>query len=405
MGFYGKHNMKEMIALLATMAMVCVSVADTNDEVSIEGGHVNNSNLLLTCDPTFSQVGDILSTGVCKFGDYQIEFFTHLKAATAWLCSGIPYCGVQPTWKGADWLVDTIVKDSNGNIVANNIAGGVDSIELDTSSFKFPYLVLRTLRSGSSGLNNYFHLYAAMPNFHKVISIGPLADRRSKYTKNPVKGFYTNNQQEVFVDIIVSDLPPDGPALANGVKYTIALRLVDDRFEPAVEQMKDDLKIYTQADWLKIYNQALQINGLIIKYVFKPGEATVGQELSLSKIRQHFDIGESRVVYEHLMMHDVYQLGFMVTFVDLAREGRIDLAWKFFDIAIPNSYDLRSEYYQPIYKTKKIMKTTIQKWLRRFEYWDEIKQLNEAFLPEKLLNLDYLANNSVFKVTPNLWFK
>ena len=57
-------------------------------------------------------------------------------------------------------------------------------------------------------------------------------------------------------------------------------------------------------------------------------------------------------------------------------EGRIDLAWEFFERAIPASYDSREEYNLPIYKTKRIMKETINNWLTNLDYWAEIEQLN-----------------------------
>ena len=62
-----------------------------------------NSNLSLTCDPTYSEVGEydldsfgfiVASTGICQFGEYQIEFFKNLKSATGHLCGNQPYCGV-----------------------------------------------------------------------------------------------------------------------------------------------------------------------------------------------------------------------------------------------------------------------------------------------------------------------
>tara|TARA_B100001079_G_C16186791_1_gene415391 strand:+ start:222 stop:482 length:261 start_codon:yes stop_codon:yes gene_type:complete len=83
----------------------------------------------------------------------------------------------------------------------------------------------------------------------------------------------------------------------------------------------------------------------------------------------------------------------MRTFVDLVRQGRIDLAWEFFDLAIPSDYDLRQDYNLPIYKTKKIMKKTINNWLTTLEYWDEIKQLNGI----KNKFLKYLLNKISIK--------
>lgn len=319
-----------------------------------------NSNLSLTCDPTFSEVGEydldsfgfiVASTGICQFGEYQIEFFKNLRAAGVRLCDDQPYCGVKASWKGASWNIDTIVKDSSGNIVAQNLIDNVNVVLLNTPSFNLPYLVLQTKTPGARGSNEYFHLYSDTPSFHKVVSVGP-----DWYSS---KGLYTNDQNEIFVDIAVITLPPDHPSMANIVAYPIAMRLVDNYFEPAVEQMKSDLKVYTQAEMQKINNQAMQIHSLIIKYVFNPeGDTTF---------------------WDGQMYNDIYQLGFMGTFVDLVRQGRIDLAWEFFDLAIPSTYDIRQKYNIPMYKTKKIMRATINNWLTSLEYWDEIKQLNEEF--------------------------
>jgi len=343
-----------------------------------------NSNLSLTCDPTYSEVGEydldsfgfiVASTGICQFGEYQIEFFKNLKSATGHLCGNEPYCGVQASWKGASWDIDTIVKDSSGTIVFENIfddyeGGYGNAILLDPSSFTIPYLVLQT----KGGRYNYFHLFSAKPNFHKVLSIGPLS-----YSN---KGIYTNDLKQIFVDIGVTTLPPDLPSMANIVYYPITMKLVDNHFVPAVEKMKIDLKIYIEEDIQEIYDLAQQINLLITNYVFEPEETVAADEdweWQFNKIKSHYQLSDLETVYQKFMLNDIYQLGFMRIFVDLVREGRIDLAWEFFDLAIPSDYDLRQDYNLPIYKTKKIMKETINNWLTTRQYWDEIKQLNEEF--------------------------
>ena len=369
---------KKLLILLLFLTSLS---ANTDDLYSI------NSNLSLTCDPTYSEVGEydldsfgfiVASTGICQFGEYQIEFFKNLKSATGHLCGNQPYCGVQASWKGASWDIDTIVKDSSGTIVFENIFDYYEgrygnATLLDPSSFTIPYLVLQT----KGDRYNYFHLFSAKPNFHKVLSIGPLS-----YSN---KGIYTNDLKQIFVDIGVTTLPPDLPSMANIVYYPITMKLVDNHFVPAVEQMKIDLKIYIEEDIQEIYDLAQQINLLITNYVFEP-EYTVAAdedwEWRFNKIKTHYQLSILETVYQKFMLNDIYQLGFMRIFVDLVREGRIDLAWEFFDLAIPSDYDLRQDYNLPIYKTKKIMKETINNWLTNLEYWDEIKQLNEEFFFE-----------------------
>ena len=146
--------------------------------------------------------------------------------------------------------------------------------------------------------------------------------------------------------------------------------------------MKSDLKIYTQADRQKIYDKAWQIRALITKYVHNPEVAVADDEeweWTFDKIKTHYQLSNLETVYQKFMLDDIHQLGFMRTFVDLVRQGRIDLAWEFFDLAIPSTYDIRQNYNIPMYRTKKIMRETINNWLSTLEYWYEIKQLNEEF--------------------------
>ncbi len=313
-----------------------------------------NSNHFLECDASLKVEGDIASTGVCQFGEYQIEFFKNLRAATAHLCNNQPFCGVQADWKGADSYIDTIVKDLNGNIVATNLVENVDAILLNSSSINTPYLVLQTKRPGSAGPGSYFHIFTASPEFKKVVKIGPLW--------NSKKGIYTNENQDLLVDIWVKNLPPENPALANSISYPITLKLTDNEFVPALEQMKNELKVYNQDELQKINSKAKEINALVTKYILNPDN----------------EIEEYKLTSPGFMLMDIYQLGFMQMIINLVREGRIDLAWEFFDRAIPARYDSREEFNLPMYKTKKIMKETINNWLTNLEYWNEIYQLNQG---------------------------
>ena len=311
-----------------------------------------NSNHFLKCDASLKVEGDIASTGVCQFGEYHIEFFKNLRAATAHLCNNKPFCGVQADWKGADSYIDTIVSDSKGNIVATNLVENVDAILLNSSSINTPYLVLQTKRPGSAGPGHYFHIFTAVPEFKKVVKIGPLW--------NSKKGIYTNENQDFLVDIWVKNLPPDIPSLANSVSYPITLKLIDNKFMPAAEHMKSELKVYNQDELQEINNKADQINALVTKYILNPNN----------------EIEEFKRIHPGFLLGDIYQLGFMQMIINLVREGRIDLAWDFFDLAIPASYDSREEFNLPIYKTKRIMKETINNWLTNLDYWEEIEQLN-----------------------------
>ena len=313
-----------------------------------------NSNHFLECDASLKVEGDIASTGICQFGEYQIEFFKNLRAATVHLCNNQPFCGVQADWKGADFNIDIIVRDSNGNIVATNILENADATLLYSSSLNIPYLVLLSKRPGSAGSGHYFHFFTASPEFKKIVKIGPIW--------NSKKGIYTNKDQDLLVDIWVKNLPPEHPALANSISYPITLKLIDNEFVPALEHMKSYLKVYNKDELQKIRSKAEKINALVTKYIQNPDD----------------ELEEYMLTSSVFMLNDIYQLGFMQVIINLVRDGHLDLAWEFFDRAIPASYDSRKEFNIPMYKTKKIMKETINNWLTDLEYWDEIYQLNQG---------------------------
>ena len=311
-----------------------------------------NSAPIPECSPVLEVKKNIALTGICHYGNYQIEFFKHLKAATLHLCNDSPYCGVQADWKGADSYIDTVVKDSNGNIVATNLVKNIDAILLNSSSFRIPYLVLQSKKPGSSGSGNYFHIYSAFPEFHKVGKIGPLWDSK--------KGIYVNERNNILVDVRFKNLPPDIPSLANGISYPITMKINNSNFEPALEHMRGELKVFSQDDLININSKAKIINTRVKKIIFNPDNELKAFELN----------------NPGFMLNEIYQLGFMRTIVELVREGRIDLAWDFFDLAIPYEYDSRQDFNLPMYKNKKIMKQAINDWLTTLEHWDLLKELN-----------------------------
>ena len=126
--------------------------------------------------------------------------------------------------------------------------------------------------------------------------------------------------------------------------------------------MKSYLKVYNKDELQKIRSKAEKINALVTKYIQNPDD----------------ELEEYMLTSSVFMLNDIYQLGFMQVIINLVRDGHLDLAWEFFDRAIPASYDSRKEFNIPMYKTKKIMKETINNWLTDLEYWDEIYQLNQG---------------------------
>jgi hypothetical protein len=124
--------------------------------------------------------------------------------------------------------------------------------------------------------------------------------------------------------------------------------------------MRGELKVFSQDDLININSKAKIINTRVKKFIFNPDNELKAFELN----------------NPGFMLNEIYQLGFMRTIVELVREGRIDLAWDFFDLAIPYEYDSREDFNLPMYKNKKIMKQAINDWLTTLEHWDLLKELN-----------------------------
>ena len=344
------------IGILGLIIYVLVMLLNTDEEADVvdkpiaaDFNHLSSKNdhTPLNCDLKSNDrktvnIPNVLSAGVCQFGDYQVEFYQHQGAATFWLCNGKPFCGVQFDMNSeVDWRIDTIVKDSSGKIIASNLGGDVASIRLMQTPSNLPYMILSTNLPGPLGSANTLHLYTSKPDFMKVTSFGPVAPLSA-----PPDGFYTNDKGELLIDKIMTVTLPVDFGHRNWLRFPIPHRLVDDGFEIASEHIQANLRIYTESDIKNIYREARQIREMIDTYILDPYTDTSSNGERIK-----------RNLMEELSSSEFfYQLG------DLANDNRSDLFWEFFERAIPEDYDLRSEDYHPLYKTKKTMKATLRKW-------------------------------------------
>jgi hypothetical protein len=57
---------------------------------------------------------------------------------------------------------------------------------------------------------------------------------------------------------------------------------------------------------------------------------------------------------------------FFWRFTDFVYEGQEDLAWQFFERAIPDSYDMLSGDAVSMYATKSIMRETMKNWIEKY---------------------------------------
>ena len=303
----------------------------------------------LYCEPenkdlsfiTFEGSNERISTGKCQFNDYQIEFYQYKYLVHS--CYDRNYlCGIESDAK--DIIGNTvIVKDTNDNVVATNI--DIDEkapvIELFRMPSSFPYMVLRTNLGGARSLAN-LHFFTSIPIFKQVTSIGPISGWR-----NDGKYIYSNEQGEWLVDKFITVPTPHLSALSDWLHFPVTYKFVDDRLVRADEHIKANLKVYSESELANIAEEALQIRTLID-----------GQTDNKWNMVNLLFSGK----------RDSLSGRFFSNFTDFVYEGQENLAWQFFEQAIPDSYDMLPEGTAPVnmYATKSIMKETMKNWIKKY---------------------------------------
>ena len=282
-----------------------------------------------------------ISSGKCQFGDYQIEFYQYWDSV--YRCYGQDsFCGIRSEDREVDpdWTI--LVKDINGNVVATNIDidENASVIELYRVPTNFPYMVLRTNIGGARSLAG-LHFFTAKPSFKQVTSIDDVSGWR-----DDGKYVYSNEHGEWLVDKYITVATPHLSALSDWLHFWVAYKLVDDHFERADEHIKANLKVYSETELADIDKEALQIRALIDAQTYNKWDMA---NLLFS--------GRS----------DVPLSGkFFWRFTDFVYEGQEDLAWRFFERAIPDSYDMLSGTTVSMYTTKNIMRETMKIWIEEY---------------------------------------
>ena len=303
----------------------------------------------LYCEPdnrdlsfiTFEGINERISTGKCQFGDYQIEFYQHVGLVHRCYNQNA-FCGIKSDRKGITDDLPVIVKDINGEVVATSLdideqAGVIELFRVPTS---FPYMVLRTNLGGARSIA-YLHFFTAKPSFKQVALIGPVSGWR-----DDGKYIYSNEQGEWLVDKFVKVPTPHLSALSDWLHFPVAYKFVNDHLERADEHIKSNLKVYSETELEGINEEALQIRALI--------DAQTNSKWDIVNLLFK---GRS----------DVPLSGkFFWRFTDFVYQGQEDLAWQFFERAIPDSYDILSGDTASIYKTKSTMRETMKNWIEEY---------------------------------------
>ena len=288
----------------------------------------------------FEDNNEKILTGKCQFGDYQIEFYQHADLVYGCYDQNA-LCGIRSDRKGFVDDLPVIVKDITGDVfkTSKDITESSGVIELFRVPTSFPYMVLRANLGGARS-TAYLHIFTAKPTFKQIALIGPVSGWR-----DDGKYIYSNEQDEWLIDKFLTVPTPHLSALSDWLHFPVAYKFVDDHLVRADEHIKSNFKVYSETELEGIDEEALQIRALIE-----------------SQINSKWDI----VNLLFSGRSDVPLSGkFFVHFTNFVYEGQEDLAWQFFERAIPGSYDMLSGY-AGIYASKSIMRETMKNWIEEY---------------------------------------
>jgi hypothetical protein len=125
----------------------------------------------------------------------------------------------------------------------------------------------------------------------------------------------------------------------------VTYKFVDEHLERADQHKKANLKVYSETELEGIDEEALQIRALI--------DAQTDSKWDIMNL---LFSGRS----------DPLSGKFFWRFTDFVYQGQEDLAWQFFERAIPDSYDMLSGYADSMYANKSIMRETMKNWIEEY---------------------------------------
>lgn len=317
-------------------------------------------------DKSYEKCGDMDSSGKYISGSYGVEFFYPSCHNYNFYCKDGGYCGMSPDKsyeckQGVDCGLMLSITDEAGDLILKGI-DGFRVRELDPSHEKalalneevfgdvvklqqmpddFPYLVLKDTSFGSWGRGYYYHLYSTHNKFKKVIEIGP-----------SYKGFYKDPKGNYIIDIQQNYWPEFG-SNADHLTDEISYRFLGvDEYQSTgklfaidMDAIKSRVISFSDKEIARLMTYAKQSNKKIVKafntnkdwhYFWTPGDSSKKWPLKLLRIRESDP--SNGYVYGDLF--------------DLVRNGRIDLAKKYFDALIPNQYNEHTAILPEFLNTK-----------------------------------------------------
>ncbi len=314
-----------------------------------------------TIDSNYEKCGGMDSSGKYLYENYSVEFFHPSCRNNNHYCKDSDYCGMTPDNSyeckgGIDCEMIVLITDQHNDIILRGVSN-LDALSLNSEIFgdvvklqrmpnNFPYLVLKDTSFGSWGQGYYYHLYSTQDKFKKIIEIGP-----------SYEGFYKDPKGNYIIDIQQNYWPEYG-SNADHLTDEVSYRLTSDKeyqstgkvFVLDMDAIKARVISFSNKEIARLMTYAKQSNKKITKafdskkewsYFWAPDSASEKWPLRLLRIRE----SDPRKGYVY---GDLF---------DLVRNGRMDLAKKYFNILIPNRYiDYKSVLPESLNTKEKLWK-------------------------------------------------
>ena len=347
-------RMKHLRLLLVLVSLLIstgqsLAVAGTNYHGLLNGGSLEsyqNVEANLFCNPGRHLKDDIVSTGVCQFGDYKIEFFQYVEdSRISSTCANLPYCGLSMGWKSLTDKENTniVVTDVDGEVFADNLTEPMSLIRLLETPIDFPFMVLFSENHGAGGHTfEMYDLYTSEPTFGLVSSI--TSSPWGHYGHD--KGFYIGDRGEILLNIVNILGHPFSVASYHWMKFSTPYQFIDDHFERATSYIERNRKIYTADELKEIHRVSKNVKKAINDYALRV-----------------LKYGCNQNIYDPTPIDQIKYKGFYYYFASLVHEGRVNMAWDFFETSIPDSYDFVSACHDPLFGTKSIIKSALRQWV------------------------------------------
>lgn len=333
-----------LFAYLAAYLYTYDPFRDAHIRDQIEKIKASKDKKLKSLDKSYKECGGLHSSGKHSSGNYSIEFFHPSCRSYNFHCKDTEYCGMPPNpshydcKENVDCEVIVLITDKHNDTVLKGVGalsapypnGEIfgDVVKLQKMPEDFPYLVLKSTRFGSWGSGYSYHLYSTEDKFKKIIKIGP-----------SYKGFYKDAKGNYIIDIQQDYWPEFGnnsDRLTNEISYRLTsneeYQSTGNVFAIDMDAIKARVVSFSDKEIARLMAYAKQSNKKIIKafdsekewyYFWTPNSTSEKWPLQLLRIRES-DPSKG------------YAYGDLF---NLARNGRIDLAKKYFDILIPNRYN------------------------------------------------------------------